>query len=98
MMHCPTPTATTIHVSAGLCDLLEVAYDPGMVEPYETGAVQTFRAVQTVSTTDPKLLRCKKIEAVQAEKWRKVQLPQPLSEEATVLAVGYGYSLERGDV
>ena len=96
MMHCPNPSATTI--LAGVCDWLEVAYDPRMVEPYETGAVQTFRAVQTVSTTDPKLLRRKKIEAVQAEKWRKVQLPQPLSEEATVLAVGYGYSLERGDV
>ena len=97
MMHFLTPTAT-IHGSAGVCELLVVAYDSRMVEPYETGAVQTFRAVQAMSTTDPKLLRRKKIEAAQAEKWHRVQLPQPLSEEASVLAVGYGYSLEREKV
>ena len=98
MMHFLTPTAT-IHGSAGVCELLLVAYEPSMVEPYiHAGAVQTFRAAQTVSTTDPKLLRRKKIEAAQAEKWRRVQLPQPLSEEASVLAVGYGYSLEREEV
>ena len=98
MMHFLTPTAT-IHGSAGVCELLLVAYDPSMVEPYDdTGAVQTFRAVQTMSTTDPKLLRRKKIEAAQAEKWRRVQLPQPLSAQASVLAEGYGYSLEREKV
>ena len=76
--------------------MLSVAYDPSMVEPYDTEAVQTFRSAQSVSTTDPKLLRRKKIEAAQAEKWRRVQLPQPLSAQASVLAVGYGYSLESG--
>ena len=84
-------------VLAAICQLLDVAYDPSMVEPYDTEAVQTFRSVQISSTTDPKLLRRKKIEPAQAEKWRRVQLPQPLSEEAKALAVGYGYSLDGGE-
>ena len=85
-------------VLSEICQLLGIAYNPSMAEPYDTEAVQTFRSVQSVSTTDPKLLRRNKIEPAQAEKWRRVQLPQPLSEEAKALAVGYGYSLGEGQL
>jgi hypothetical protein len=81
-------------VLAEICRLVEVEYEPSMVEPYETEAVQTFRSVQSVSTTDPKLLRRKKIDAAQADKWRRVELPHPLSEAALVLARDFGYMLE----
>ena len=79
---------------AQICELVDVDFDPGMTEPYDTNAIESFRSVQSVSTTDPKLLRRKKIEAAQADKWRRVKLPRPLSEEARMLAQGYGYSLE----
>ena len=81
------------HVLLELCQLLDVTYDPNMSEPYDTEAVETFRSAQRVSTTDPKLLRRKKIEAAQADKWRRVKLPQPLSEAAKALARSYGYAL-----
>ena len=77
-----------------ICQLMQVAYEPNMAEPYDTEAIQTFRSAQSVSTTDPKLLRRKKIDAAQADKWRRVRLPQPLIEEARVLARGFGYELE----
>ena len=77
-----------------ICQLMQVAYEPNMAEPYDTEAIQTFRSAQSVSTTDPKLLRRKKIDAAQADKWRRVKLPQPLIEEARVLARGFGYELE----
>jgi hypothetical protein len=85
---------TPAEVMEQICEMLNVAYVPDMIAPYDTAAIQTFRSVHSVSTTDPKLLRRKKIESSQADKWRRVQLPQPLSEEAKALAVGYGYSLE----
>ena len=78
-----------------ICQLLQMPYDPNMQEPYDTEAVETFRSAQSVSTTDPKLLRRRKIETTQADKWRRVKLPQPLSEEAKVLARGYGYELQQ---
>lgn len=77
-----------------ICQLIQVAYEPNMAEPYETVAIQTFRSAQSLSTTDPKLLRRKKIDAAQADKWHRVKLPQPLIEEARVLAQGFGYKLE----
>ena len=85
---------TPAEVMEQICEMLDVAYDADMIAPYDTAAVQTFRSVHSVSTTDPKLLRRKKIESSQADKWCRVQLPQPLSEEAKALALGYGYSLE----
>ena len=81
-------------VLAEICQLLDVTFDPNMVEPYDTEAVQTFRSAQSLSITDPKLLRRKHIEAAQADKWRMVKLPQPLSEVAKLLAQGFGYSLK----
>ena len=81
-------------VLAKMCELVEVAFDPQMTEPYETNAIETFRAALTVPTTDPKLFWRKKIDASQADKWRTVKLPQPLCGEARDLAQGYGYLLE----
>lgn len=80
-------------VLAAICELVDVRFDLNMAEPYETEAIETFRSALTLSTTDPKLMRRKKIDAAQADKWRRVKLPQPLTEEAKVLARGYCYSL-----
>ena len=72
--------------------MLDVDFDADMVEPYESEeAVASFRSAHTVSITDPKLLRRKRIDALQADKWRTVKLPRPLLEETMKLARDYGY-------
>jgi hypothetical protein len=78
-----------------ICQLVDIAFDHDMTEPYQTEAIETFRSAQSVSTTDPKLLRRQTIEKSQADKWRQVKLPQPLSEEAEELARGFSYNLDQ---
>jgi len=78
----------------GVCEaLLGVEWAEGMANPYETSAIQSFEAAESKSTTDQKLLKRKAIEPRQAEKWREVQLPQPLLETTKALAAGHGYEL-----
>ena len=72
---------------------MDVDFDAGMVEPYETDALATFQSAQSVATTDPKLLRRRKLDASQADKWRGVELPQPIAEATGALARAYGYEV-----
>jgi len=79
-----------------ICEhLLGITWVPGMANPYETSAVESFMAVSRSSqaVTDPKLLKRKKIEPRQAEKWRDVVLPQPLLATSKQLALQHGYKL-----
>jgi acyl transferase domain-containing protein/NADPH:quinone reductase-like Zn-dependent oxidoreductase/acyl carrier protein len=77
-----------------ICDqLLLIKWVPGMADPYETSAVASFQAAESKSTTDQKLLKRKRIEPKQAEKWRSVELPQPLLEASKQLAQAYKYQL-----
>jgi len=78
----------------GVCEaLLGVEWAEGMANPYETSAIQSFEAAESKSTTDQKLLKRKAIEPRQAEKWREVQLPQPLLDTTKELAATHGYEL-----
>mmetsp|Transcript_43931 Transcript_43931/g.145497 ORF Transcript_43931/g.145497 Transcript_43931/m.145497 type:complete len:1528 (+) Transcript_43931:2-4585(+) len=74
-------------------DLLGIRWEEGMANPYETSAVKSFEAAESKSTTDQKLLKRKTIEPRQAEKWREVQLPQPLLDTTKELAATHGYEL-----
>ena len=40
-------------------------------------------------------LKRKKIDADQAEKWRRVKLPQPLQPQTVHIATAYTYELEQ---
>jgi 3-oxoacyl-(acyl-carrier-protein) synthase/thioesterase domain-containing protein len=78
-----------------ICEsLLNINWTAKMASPYQTKAVETFRSKDgNVATTDPKLLKRKRIDAKQAEKWREVQLPQPLLEATKQLAIARDYEL-----
>ena len=65
-----------------------------MAEPYGTPATDSFRAARNFATTDPKLLRRKSIDAGIADKWRSVELKQPLHNRTKLLAKqAFGYEL-----
>lgn len=84
-----------VETLTAVCQLLGLEFEIGMEEPYESeDALASFQAGSLVATTDPKLLRRKKIDAAQADKWRTVTLPQPLCREARDLAQGCGYLLK----
>jgi hypothetical protein len=53
--------------------------------------MSTWQAARNFATTDPKLLRRKTIEASLADKWREVQLPQPLQPLTNAAAQLFGY-------
>ena len=77
-------------------ELLHVAWEPSMAQPYTTKSKDSFRAPRannSFSTTDPKLLRRKTIEAASADKWREVVLPKPLQASTQVAAKLLGYEL-----
>ena len=67
-----------------------------MAHPYTTKSKDSFQAPRehnSFSTTDPKLLRRKTIEAASADKWREVVLPAPLQLVTQVAAKLFGYEL-----
>lgn len=77
-----------------VCELAGLDYQVGMDEPYENAeSIASFEAANLLATTDPKLMRKKKIDAAQADKWRSIKPPQPLKEESAALARTYGYEL-----
>lgn len=64
-----------------------------MADPYNSSALESFRAARKFATTDPKLLRLKKIFPDLADKWRQVIPFKPLSVSARLLADHFGYGL-----
>jgi hypothetical protein len=81
-----------------VCTLMALEFQDGMDEPYESHeALASFTAGSLLATTDPKLLRRKKIDGAQADKWRTVKLPQPLQAQTLVIANAYGYELLQHD-
>ena len=76
-----------------ICSLLRVQWEPGMAAPYSTAAPESFRAARKFATTDPKLLRRKRIDARLADKWREILPPQKLRLRTRVLANLFEYEL-----
>lgn len=77
-----------------LCALMGLSFEPGMDEPYESAEVlASFQAASLTATTDPKLMRRKKIDAAQADKWRNVVLPQACSSTLVAVAKELGYEM-----
>jgi len=76
-----------------ICELLGIAWEPKMANPYESSATDSFQAARKFVTTDPKLLRRKKIEPALADKWREVILPKPLRSLTNMTAMTFGYEL-----
>lgn len=75
-------------------ELLAIAWEPGMANPYNTSATESFQAARGFATTDPKLFRRKSIDPRQADKWRDVKLPQALQRSTEILAhETFGYEL-----
>jgi hypothetical protein len=78
-----------------ICKLAGLEFQSGMDEPYDdSSVVASFQAASLMASVDPKLLKRKKIDPGQADKWRKVKLPQPLHEDTEALALAYGYELK----
>lgn len=81
-------------VLGAICAMAGVAFEAEMTNPYESAdAVASFASAQMMAMADPKLLRRKALNAAQADKWREVRLPRPLTEEARSAAVRLGYEL-----
>ena len=83
-----------VSVLRSVCMLVGLDFQTGMEAPYESAdAMASFQAASLNATTDPKLFQRKTIESSQADKWRKVRLPQPLRAETAALAMEYEYEL-----
>lgn len=80
-----------------ICHLIGVEWSEAMMYPYDSSeslvSFMSQRSDQRV-TTDPKLFARKSIDPKQADKWRKVNVPQPLDVLTIKLAENFGYSFE----
>ena len=80
-------------VMQGLCEFLEIPFEPSLVNPYEgermTGGVYN----QSMSVGDPNFLKRKKIDPTLADTWKTIRLPQPLSETSRQVAISLNYEL-----
>jgi 3-oxoacyl-(acyl-carrier-protein) synthase/acyl carrier protein len=82
-------------ITRSVCEsLLNIKWTAEMASPYQTTAIESFRSNGGfVATNDLKLLKRKRIEPEQADKWREVHLPQPLLEATKQLAMARDYEL-----
>lgn len=72
----------------GVCDFLELPYDPAVIEPYDNKRERMISGIG-----DPNILKHDKVDARLSETWRKVKLPWQLGEPARQLAAELGYEL-----
>jgi len=79
-------------VLRGVCTCLQLDWEPQMLHPYDADSTKSFRAAETVFVGDPKLFKRARIEAKQADKWRKVTLPVALRSATISLARELGYT------
>ena len=87
-----------VHTLTAVSHLLGLEFQSGMDEPYESAdALASFQAGSLIATTDPKLMRRKKIDGTKADAWRRVQLPHALCAQTIEVANAYGYELDVGD-
>jgi len=86
------------HVTADLCHMLGVEFEPLMADPYASKAHTSFQPAFKASTTDPKLLQHKAIKSSLANKWQSIRLPVPLHWQTANLARRYGYEIPSGDI
>ena len=83
------PQTTTREV----CEVIGVAWESAMTDPYETDATRSFEAASSIAATDPKLLRHRTLEPRLADKWRDILLPQPLGVATKAIALSHRYEL-----
>ena len=83
-----------VTATSRICEeLLSIAWEPDMAQPYATAAVKSFKAARSFATTDPKLLRRQTIDSALADKWREVVPPSPLQPLTKVAAKLFDYQL-----
>jgi hypothetical protein len=82
----PEPTLRAV------CEMIGIEWDEQMLNPYASDAVAKFQKAETVFVGDPKLFKRSKIEAKQADKWRKITLPVALRLDTIALAREMGYT------
>ncbi len=73
-------------VMAEVCDFLDLAFDPAMLRPYDSGRIFT-------GLGDPDILTHREIDARLADAWKKIRLPRRLSPYTRELAAELGYEL-----
>ena len=78
-----------------LCAYIGIRYDARMANPYKTDATGSFATIDSISLTDPKLLKNSAIDPTQADKWRTVQPPQPLDHATKLVCRDLGYELPK---
>ena len=75
-------------VMHGVCDFLELPYDPAVIEPYDNKRERMISGIG-----DPNILTHDRVEARLSETWKQVRLPWRLGEPAQRLAAELGYEL-----
>jgi acyl transferase domain-containing protein len=75
-------------VMKGVCDFLEVPYDPRVLEPYDGKRERMLGGLG-----DPNIMQHNRIEADLAEAWKKVRWPRPLDASTRELCARLGYEI-----
>ncbi|AFY36691.1 Long-chain-fatty-acid--CoA ligase, 6-deoxyerythronolide-B synthase [[Leptolyngbya] sp. PCC 7376] len=81
-----------------ICKFLGVDFDESLLNPYSGDRLTDGLHQQSMGVGDPNFLKHKNIDPALADKWRNVQLPQPLNPTTIRLAQTFNYDLPNEDL
>jgi pimeloyl-ACP methyl ester carboxylesterase/acyl carrier protein len=84
-------------VSQTLCAFLQIPFDEAMLKPYDGGRMTDGVHSRSMPIGDPGFLAHAGIDAMLAEAWRSVELPNALGQPARELARAFDYPLTSRD-
>ncbi|MGD1805494.1 alpha/beta fold hydrolase [Dapis sp. BLCC M126] len=80
-------------VLSQLCDFLKINFDPELLQPYQGDRMTEGVHQSSLSISDPNFLKHNTIDRNLADKWKTIELPHPLGEEAKHIANQLNYEL-----
>ncbi|NEO50248.1 MAG: alpha/beta fold hydrolase, partial [Moorea sp. SIO4A3] len=80
-------------VMARLCEFLDIAFDPAVLQPYQGQRMTNGIHPQSLPVDDPNFRNHNQIDSALGEVWQQIQLPQPLGKFAQEVATRLDYQL-----
>ncbi|NEO69631.1 type I polyketide synthase [Moorena sp. SIO3H5] len=80
-------------VLSQLCDFLNIAFEPELLQPYQGDRMTGGVHQKSLSISDPNFLKHNTIDESLADKWKTIQLPYPLKSETQRIASQLNYEL-----
>ena len=83
-------------IMRGLCEFLEIAFDPSLLTPYDGRRMTDGVHSQSLGVGDPGFLARNRINPSLADAWRSAACAAPLGEAAKAAAADLGYDFPAG--